>query len=401
MFGLGKLFKRKEPTVEEVAQALRPLLQALRPAVTFAFEPGLDVIRCSDGAVISLANLHADYLRTPVDQRHQVLSNFAMGILPAELPETFSEAKDRLLPALRNLPGLDQARILAGEFDLQTLMLGMRPFSDTLMVAVVHDTEFGMQQVSNDTMRKWGVSVDALHQVAIDNLRHKAPPTFKPISPGLYASDYGDYYDAARILLPELAYQLGLPGNPVAMAPNRICLLVASDQDSPALLAMVEKSREILASESRPLGAEMFRMTDGQWRMWTPTDEVAAKALHDLQSGMLSSDYAAQKQVLDDAHQKSGKDVFVASHTVVQRQDGRLVSYSVLTKGVDTWLPRSDVVVFVDPENPKATKKIVEWAAFEGGAGHLIDALSHVPKRYHVKEHPSDELIAGLPDGVL
>ena len=115
MFGLSKFFKRKDPTVADVGQALLPLLADLKPSVTFRFEPGIDVIRSSDDRVISLANLHTDYLRNAPAQRHQMLCNFATGILPPELPESIDEAKERLLPALRNLPGLDQSRILAGE----------------------------------------------------------------------------------------------------------------------------------------------------------------------------------------------------------------------------------------------------------------------------------------------
>jgi hypothetical protein len=401
MFGLEKLFKRKEPTVEDLARALLPQLAAMRSELTFTFEPSLQIIRGSDGGVISLTNLHVDYLRATHDKREALLRNFVQGLQASSMPATFLEAKERLLPALRNLPGLDQARLLAGDGALEVITRGMRSFSPTLMISVVHDSEHAMQQVSADVMERWGVSAEQLHEVAIDNLRHKAAPALQPLSPGLYVSTYGDFYDAARILLPELAWQLGLPGAPVAMVPNRICLLVASDQDGSALCAMVEKAREVLASEARPLAAEMFRMQDGQWHPWMPTDVGAARALRELQAGMLTSDYAAQKQLLDDKHEKCGVDVFVGTHTLVQRGDGTLVSYSVLSKGVTTWLPRTDVVVFFDPDNPSAGKKVVEWAEFERGLGHYIEVLPFVPPRYFVREEPPEALVASLREGAL
>jgi hypothetical protein len=145
----------------------------------------------------------------------------------------------------------------------------------------------------------------------------------------------------------------------------------------------------------------MFRMQDGQWHPWMPTDVSAARALYELQAGMLTADYAAQKQLLDDKHEKCGVDVFVGTHTLVQRADGTLVSYSVLGKGVTTWLPRTDVVVFLDPDNPKAGRKVVEWAEFERGPEHCIEVLPFVPPRYFVREEPPEALVASLREAAL
>lgn len=402
MFGLSRLFKRKDPTVDDVAEALLPLLQAARPSATFSYESQLAVIRSSDGGVISITNLHVDYVRASNQKRAQVLQTFAHSMSLPDLPATFDEARESLLPTLRHLPGLDQARILAGAEDSQSLMNGLRPLSQDLRVAVVYDTEHAMAQITGQTIQQWGVGEEQVHQKAIDNLRHKAPPKFVPLGPGLFGSDYGDYYDAARILLPELAYQLNLPGKPVAMTPNRICLLIASDQDQRAQLAMIEKSREILMNESRPLSAEMFRLTDGAWATWQPEDESAGKALRELQLQVLSSDYESQKQAFDSVHEQRGKDVFVASFTLVQRKSGQLMSYSVLSKGVDTWLPRSDVVMFVDQEQPRATApKIVDWSVFEAQLAPLIEPIGCYPPRFHVRQHPSDETIANLPGATI
>ncbi len=324
-----------------------------------------------------------------------------MGVLPPEVPSSFAEAKSALLPALRYLPGIEQSRIVAEHESLDPITESMLPFSTTLLVSVVHDTEHAMQQVSAERMREWGMTPSQVLDVAVDNLRHKASPRFQEMSPGLWCSDYGDYYDAARILLPELAWQLGLAGSPVAMTPNRVCLLLAGDRDERALLAMVAKARDMLASESRPLSGEMLRLEDGRWQPWRPLIDEAALALRRLQAEVLAGDYAAQKQVLDKLHQRREKDVFVASFTLVEKPDGRLVSYSVLSKGVDTWLPRTDKVVFVDPDSPKATKKIVDWETLDAGLGQHIEVLSFVPPRFHVRKHPSDDMIAALLESEL
>jgi len=401
VFGLGKLFRKKEPSVDEVALALIPHLRHLRPTSTFEFDAAMQAIRVTDGGVINLANLHTDYVRTPPDRREQALQTFAMGVLPPEVPATLADAKGDLLPALRYLGGIDQSRIVAEHDSLDGITEGMLPLSPTLLVSVVHDTEHAMQQVSAERMRAWGMTPSQVLDIAVDNLRHKAPPRFHELSPGLWCSDYGDYYDAARVLLPELAWQLGLAGSPVAMVPNRACLLLAGERDGPALMAMVAKAREVLVSESRPLSSEMFRLQEGRWQPWRPPASDAALALGRLQAEVLAGDYAAQKQALDELHQRRERDVFVASFTLVEKPDGRLVSYSVLSKGVDTWLPRTERVVFVEPDSPKAAKKIVAWEVFEAGLAAHIDVLNFVPPRFHVRKHPSDDEIAALPESEL
>lgn len=183
-------------------------------------------------------------------------------------------------------------------------------------------------------------------------------------------------------------------GNPAAMVPNRICLLIASDRDGDALLAMVGKAKDVLMQESRPLGAEMLRQVDGKWVPWVPEGAVGA-TLRELQQLMRSQDYQAQKEVLDEATQRKGEDIFVASHTLVQSKAGAVLSYSVLSKGVATWLPRSDLVMIIqDPEAGDRTKpKVVEWSEFERLAGHLIEKLPYSLARYWVKEHPADDLV--------
>lgn len=202
------------------------------------------------------------------------------------MPEVFEDARGALLPSLHCLAGLDQSRLLAGHEKLDPITDSMFPFALTILVSVVHDSERAMQQVNAETMRRWGMTPAKLHAVAVDNLRHKAPPAFQQISAGLWRSPYGECYDAARIFLPELAWQLGLAGQPVAMVPSRSGLLLAGEQDADALLAMVSQAREALATGSRPLASEMLRWDGQQWQPREPTQAAAAEALAQLQAEM-------------------------------------------------------------------------------------------------------------------
>ena len=224
----------------------------------------------------------------------------------------------------------------------------VQPFSEELAVAIAYDTEDAVQQIGRKTLEEWGLTVDEALEIAIDNLRHKAAPQFTEHAPGLYVSQYNDLYDAARILLPELAWQLPLNGNPVAMVPNRICLLLTGDQDEAGIAAMIDAADKVLTEQSRPLGAEMFRLEHKTWRLWRPHGD-SGNRLHNIQIQMLAADYKCQQDLsVRQELEKTNEDAFVATFTLAQKEGKPICSYSVLTKGVVTWLPQSKELVAVN-----------------------------------------------------
>ncbi|TWO69121.1 hypothetical protein FN976_20515 [Caenimonas sedimenti] len=396
---LKKLFSRK-PTPAAAAAELIGRMHQLRPGMQFHYDAEQNVIRIDNG-VISLANFYTDYVRANGGEREKLLHVFAQGVLPTEFPNDFATARPNLLPALRHLGGLEIARISSGIEGGDLPLEGCQPFSDELGIAVVYDTEHGIASVSDAEFKKWGVTLEEARVVAIDNLRQKAPPAFQEVVPGLYQSNYGDYYDAARVLLHEHIHQLAITGNPVVMAPNRSCLLVASDRSDQALVGMIRIAQHFLHNESRPLSAEMLRLIDGQWSPWIPTIGDAAQQLRSLQKQQVASDYNEQKAALDHFTQAKGIDVFVASHSLMQKEDGQLVSFCTLSVGVDTWLPRADVVMLIDPSKKKGDPRAVKWQAFEREAGHLLERLPYRLPRFKVTNHPDEATVARMEPAPL
>lgn len=80
MFGLSRFFGRKKPTVDEMAKALLPLLQAARPSATFTYQSQPALFRSSDGGVINITNLHLEYVRASEAGRADLLKTFAQSI---------------------------------------------------------------------------------------------------------------------------------------------------------------------------------------------------------------------------------------------------------------------------------------------------------------------------------
>jgi len=373
-------------------------LDALRrtwPEHTFALEREKFQIRQSDGLLINLHNIFTDYRRADPAMRKQQLDRFVRGIVSTGSSEdVYEEVKNRLLPVLRNLSGVDLMRIEAADEKTLSDIMCFRPLSDDLGIALAIDSELNIKQIGDDVLKRWNKTFDEVLQVAVDNLRHQAAPAFHEVSRRLFASHYGDYYDAARILVHELIWQLPVGAQPVAMVPNRSCLLVCGADNEAALSEMVGQARRILFEESRPLSADMFILTDKTWTPWTPPGE-AGRALRRLQRELLASGYAEQKQAIDIAHEKSGTDVFVATQTLLERSaDGQFISYAVLSRDVHTWLPTADVLLLHDEEG--ADPLIVTMADFLEIAGPFARRLTHVLPRYEVVEFPDAACMARL-----
>lgn len=74
-------------------------------------------------------------------------------------------------------------------------------------------------------------------------------------------------------------------------------------------------------------------------------------------------DYAEQKYFLDKLHSKTERDIFVASFkTYKDNATGEFTSASVWTKGILTWLPKTEKVALQNPDLPEASRhKLVSW----------------------------------------
>jgi hypothetical protein len=384
VFGFGK---KKDIGIEELAQVLIGKLQAQRADVKYRYDEAVDLVRGSDGSVINVGNVHAEYLNAPEKAREAVLDKFATIVKPPQAPKSLEEARPKLLAAFYNLHGLDVRRIAAGSADPGIATRSLVPFTNELGIGVVMDTETSMILVDDATLTQWGCTPQQALDVALANLKKRSPPKFTEISPGLFQSKYGDDYDAPRLLLPELIAQLPIKGAPLAMVPNRRCLLVAGDQDYNAVAAMVGAAARAL-QEPRPLGSEMLAYSQGKWLGIQP-DGPIGKGLRNLRIQVRAQDYKAQQGVLDQACKAANLDIFVATYQLGASKENDVFGYCTLTRGVPTLLPKTDAVVLIeDPRAQPVQSKVVPWAEFEREAGHLLAAQPYSLPRYRVDSYP-------------
>lgn len=391
------------------------------PALRFEHDAASSELRGVDPAQrFFLGNMHKDYLRAPQHKRDALLTRHAlMCATPPSLPEAAQDyerdVRAHLLPIVRSRANTWAVRNLAPS-QLGTdaaprnlLHTTGRALGDDRAIYLAFDTEHAMTQVSDTDLERWGVDFERALADAIANLRAASVPKWQPMEGGFFRGHWEDSYDCSRIALPELFAALPLGGaRPVAMVPARTELLVAPGHDVHAQLAMLHYAAECLDDNSRWCAASLIVLAiDGGWVPHHAADAGVREAESDLRNRILSNEYATQKQALDRENERTGSDLFIASFMAYEDSGtGHTFSICSWSEGVDTWLPKTDRVCFL--ENGGADGKpqsvaIVAWDAAVAIAGALLREVDgEYPPRFHVDAFPDaamrERLRAAAPD---
>lgn len=296
------------------------------------------------------------------------------------IPSSFAEARPHLMPALRGRGMVEYLRLS----DASSRFL-FRTFSRDAALMLVHDSDDAMQSFGPEQLARWGVTIEEVLAAAIDNLRDSTVDRFTRVAPGVHAGDWGDAYDASRLLLPDLAHRVA-GANPVAMIPNRGTLLLASGNDVEGMRAMVALARRIGDEDTRPVSALLYRYEDGRPVDYLPEDAALRDALQRLDRQYRHGDYASQKETLDQLHEKNGADIFVAGYKVMREEaSGNEYSICIWTKGVDTLLPRTDRIALSSHDD----LLILPWDTVYAACGAMMEPVPDAfPERYRVTSFP-------------
>lgn len=148
------------------------------------------------------------------------------------------------------------------------------------------------------------------------------------------------------------------------------------------------------------LGGTPLILQDGEWLDWMPPPICPSYAkFRELELRFLGSLYADQKLLLDAAHERGGIDIFVANFSAVTREGSDPVSYCVWSKGVDTLLPVTQKVVFIQDETGAVA--LAKWDRVFETVGQLMELTDHYPRRYRVREFPDQASLAAIGLGEL
>ena len=382
------------PSKDRFAEYVRRALAKQSPTVEWSYDSGEFALKGPHKTTFFLANIYDEYGQARIGARQALFEKYLASCVAKDrpLPETWSDAKDHILPVLRSRWTYERLKLTHPEGAAQALHL----VSDRLVLDLAFDTEDAIRGIGAEQLAVWGLNADEARAVAEDNLRRRSTEPLKQPVPGVgfYASTWADNYDATRMILQDFLHRHEVYGDPVVMVPHRDLLLLAGDRDADALAAMA-RAAQTQQDEPRALCFEAYRRVDDTWQPFAvETAHPALSSFRDLRMEELARYYADQKNLMDAANTNNGVDLFVASHKLASKDGSdEVFSFATWTRGADSLLPEADRVILFDGE---ARHLIVPWDAVREHCAELMEVVDVWPRRFRVRSFPSEEKIETL-----
>jgi hypothetical protein len=336
-----------------------------------------------------LSNVYAEYISADADAvREQLLKNLAASASSIDGEESFDEVLVNLMPRVRPRAyfeiGLELALGEAGAKSKGGARVPFDVLAEDLGVSVAIDRPDSIHEVTD--FSKWGTDFARAMAAARINLERRSAEPFIEIAPGTYASPWGDHFDAERMLLLDKIRALSVDGDPVALLPSRHRLFITGENDAAGLERIVAEAEAVLEGP-RPLTSSAFVLREDGWHPYVPTAPTPAAArMRAWRETERATIYGEQKALLE----SRGEEAFVAS--VMMHEAGTL---SVLTAGVPTLLPRTQLVSLNDMETGQF--EIVPFDAFERVLGAKAEARAGLyPPRIFVDAFPTGREVADM-----
>lgn len=341
------------------------------------------------GEVIAyLHNCYEDQRKAPEHEREAIIDRYIAGIMEST-PEDPLAIRASLRPVVKSLSDIYLYSLRSQVDQGKPFELPYRNIAGDLALVLALDTPNGIHLLERSKLESWGIGYEDANKVAIENLRAATTPSFEQIGTGIWLSQWGDAYDAARLMLPEVFATLPLNGRPVVLVPDRDRLLVTGSEDTQGLRVMVYVANKIREEAHRPLSGTALMLLDGVWREFTPEGDLGIEFAN-LSKLFRAQDYADQKQLLERKFAAENRDVFVATYQLLENAgDPAYRSLCTLTKGVPSFLPKTDDIAFVFLEENLNLR--APWDAIQLAAPHFFRRQEMYPERWFVDAFPTPE----------
>jgi hypothetical protein len=383
------------PSRDQFASML--LKEAKRAGITTAYEYDAKEFTLKAGSGrLYLGNFHDTYCQANAEHKKKLIGNFIATMQLPQVPDSFEEAKANLVTVIRERALFAftemEYRIKGNESGLK---VACEPMTAWFTKSLVIDFPKCVSVVSTEHLKKWGVTFEEATTTGLEHLRACTTPNFIAEN-GYFISKWNDDYDSSRPLLAELFDDLPLEGDPVIAIPNRLTMLVTGSRQADAIKAMLAKAEEIVRTIARPQNPAPLVITNGEIADFTvdktsPVFSEVCRA-HGLAALFY---YNQQVELLNQLHEKTGKDTFVAKYALNKLIDGSYQSYCIWSKGIVSLLPKTDTVVLYDPGQPEKKSGLgtIAWDKLISVAGGLMLDTEMFPARYYVSKFPEGEML--------
>lgn len=345
-----------------------------------------------------LDNLYAHCRQLPPQDRPAEIDRFLALLTEQRVKNaTWKEARPRLLPVIR-------APMFSGLPDAEAKL---EPFCRELVPCLrehlVIDHPESMAYVRAEDVKNWGLTQEELFDTAYENLRPLAGEgveLYEEQPSPIWCVDSGDGYESSRLLLPGFlaAFAGKVEGRPIAVVPDRSMLFIGGDAHPRTVIRLCELAEREYAASTRNVSCGVYAV-DGEGKLvpyLRAVEDEATSRVREAHLKFLGTEYGTQKAALDEHHQKTGVDVFVATFTGARDAKGQAFSYCTWVPEILSLLPKTSLVAIAQQEG-KEDALWVSWADAMRIAGSCWRPEPGLyPPRWRTVSPPSPEQLAGL-----
>ncbi len=370
-----------------------------KTGVRYVYDPQKFLLTCDGHGLINLANYYAEYCRLPLFARQrafEILVQSTSGMLGDDEPLQFERDKGSILPRLRDRAYFDIVPLQLAN-NATPRNIPHRVASDELAFELVLDAESACMTLMDSHYEELGKSLDELWSIARDNLYRISVGAYRELSPGLYMSPFEDSHDASRLLLPDLLRDMNVRGALVAAPIRPQLVLFCGKDDAESILKIAEISLQEMQSGGRTVTGVIFELRDDAWR---PLElDPSHPAYWPVRRNRVvdrAVNYNDQKELLEETHEKEGRDCFVGSVQVFAQKDSPVTWTSAIWgEGIsDALMPVTDVITFAF--NDKRLVQVLHDDVLNS-MGHRLKPEGSALVRYHTTTFPTEAELASLP----
>jgi uncharacterized protein YtpQ (UPF0354 family) len=384
----------KEIFAAEVEQFLRAV-SGVKGVTHSPGEFALEVVTSAGSRRVYLDNAFAESREMSPEQRRERIAFFFSAVGNEEPNESWDAARETFVPVLR---GATYGMELWTK--QPTAAFVRRPFLPYLDIIVAMDRPTSMNFVSRSTVERWKVAESEVFEAAearVPLLANVTVERYDETHGPLWVVTSNDSYESSRLLVPGwlASFRSKIAGEPIAIVPERSTLMVAGDGRPEMVERLLDKADREFTASNRRLSPAIYSV-DAEGKVvpyFRQGDDPLATKVRIAHEKLAIYEYGQQKEALDKLYKTRGFDVFVANYQVFQAHNGGLPrSLSVWTKGVLSYLPRTERVMLVVLGNQTgATPKATVDVPFETIESRLTLAPDLHPARFQTTgTFPSD-----------